>query len=322
MTSYLMGQKAQTLLRVVSALAVYLLLFIVSTGSQAASGHCSKANLSCPQLIYEGLTYPYPREPGSYLFIDGGVYPYANATENLLGDSTVYLPGGKTIKVSDLLAAMGLEDRMNLDLVPVAGYGSNPAPSQLSRKFAKEILDRSVVMPVMKGWIDEHDVVWTPFFTSYGALPSTIYPSPGVRADIWVNWMTEPLVRRMDESERLSGGRYQRVDLSEASYDFDGPNPEQLQLYVSCFGALKVDGKIHPLSAVPAEGRKTAAMDVVEVLGVVQPVVAPDLSVLEMIHQAVSNPDQRRLYTSALAPFRTFREEGEFSKIDCPANAN
>lgn len=307
---------------ILASLALLIASALSASRVAAETPLCAKTSLSCPQLVFEGLTYPYPREDGSYLFIDGGVYPYVQVTDNLLGDSTVALPGGAVVKVTDLLTDMNLSDHAKATLVPVVGYGSNPAPSQLSRKFAKEILEESVVIPVMKGWIEGYDVVWTPFFTGYGALPSTLYPAPGVRADIWVNWLTEADVKRMDATEHLSSNWYVRADLSDAPYGFDGPLPKPMQLYVSCFGALEVDGKIQALASVPAQGRTGPAIDSVAALSIVQPTVAPDASVVGMVQQVVSDPDTRAAYTKALAPFRTFKEKGQFSKDACANGAN
>ncbi|MEM8550856.1 MAG: gamma-glutamylcyclotransferase family protein [Pseudomonadota bacterium] len=267
------------------------------------------------------MTYPYPREAGSFLFIDGGVYPYVTKTDRLLEDSKVSLPGGDVIEVSDLLDQLNLTRFRQQKFVPVVGYGSNAAPSQLSRKFAKEILETSVVIPVMKGWIDDYDVVWTPFFTSYGAMPSTIFPASGVRAELWLNWMPESILERMDATEGV-GHYYVRTTLSEASFGFDGPNPERLELYVSCFGALEAQGTIQSLSAVPAEGRKTPEIDSSAALSLVQPTVAPQSSMLEMLRDTVSSPARRSRYTEALAPFRRFAESGPFSESACAHAGN
>ena len=37
----------------------------------------------------------------------------------------------------------------------------------------------SAVIPVMKGRLTGYDVVWTPVFVEYGAMPATLTPSPG-----------------------------------------------------------------------------------------------------------------------------------------------
>ena len=62
---------------------------------------------SCPDLVYQGLTYPFPRLAGSYLFVDGAAYPYLRVTDHLLGDSTVQLPDRSEIAVGDLLFTAG-----------------------------------------------------------------------------------------------------------------------------------------------------------------------------------------------------------------------
>ncbi|MEM6583533.1 MAG: hypothetical protein AAF699_19805, partial [Pseudomonadota bacterium] len=217
-------------------------ILILSTSNSSVSAErdniCGDPHISCPALVYQGLTYPYPRESGSFLFIDGASYPYTKITGDLLGDSEVRLPGDITLKVSDLLEKLGLEELKNQRLHAVVGYGSNPAPSQLSRKYAADIGTRGIVMPVIKGSIEDYDVVWTPLFVQYGSMPSTLFPSPGTKTDIWINWMTTDQRERADQTERLSENWYTRTTLSPEAVEFAGPNPDMLEVYISCYGAL------------------------------------------------------------------------------------
>ena len=276
---------------------------------------CQAEGASCAALTFEGLSYPYPREAGSYLFIDGGVYPYIDATDDLLGSSTVALPGGTPITAGRLLERLGLERPGGERLVPVAGYGSNPAPTQIARKFRREIASGGFVMPVMKGRLEGYDVVWTPLFVSYGGMPSTLFPSPGTTVDIWINWMRPEDVQRMDRTEGVGDHWYRRTRLQDAIYSFDGPQPASLDVYVSCYGALAISGRPASLESVPATGRSFEERDSVSALrSVLRDVGAGD--VVDLVHANVVDPAVREANTKRLAARQLFAE-GSFARGTC-----
>jgi len=283
--------------------------------AETGAARCKANGASCPGLVYRGLSYPYAREPGSYLFIDGGIYPYLIATSDLLGDSTVALPDGSPITVGALLDDLGLAGREDERLVPIAGYGSNPAPVQIERKFASEIAEGGLVMPVMKGELDGYDIVWTPFFTDYGAVPSTIFPSPGTTVDIWINWMREKDVERMDATERLGEEWYARVPLTGARYRFEGPHPDSLDVYVSCYGALKLEGGVAAVASVPAGGRRFGGFDEVEVLRAMLPHTGAG-SVVSLVHANVDDAAARARNSVSIEGLGTFGE-GPFGRDAC-----
>ena len=81
------------------------------------------------------------------------------------------LPDGSTITVHRLLRAFGLDTEAFEPQTPVIGYGSNASPIQLTRKFVVEDFQGIAVIPTMKGTIKDYDVVFSPHFVSYGAMP-------------------------------------------------------------------------------------------------------------------------------------------------------
>ncbi len=274
---------------------------LIALGKPAGSaegGGCDDGK-SCANLVYQGFTYPFPREPGSYLFIDGDAYPYLQVSDNLLGDSTVRLPDGSAIAVKDLLAALDLADLVDEPLLPTVGYGSNPAPSQLARKFRRQSIASSAVIPVMKGRLTGYDVVWTPVFVEYGAMPATLTPSPGTDVDIWVTWLTEPLVEHMSETEHV-GDFYAFAELTGVDYAFDGPDPKALEVYLSCFGALTMAGETLAVAAVPALQRRFRPIDSPTALDSVRPTLDWQGSVLELLYANVSAPAERAARTGKL----------------------
>jgi len=269
-------------------------LLVVSPAHAAENGahSCAGLDYSCEQLVELGFTYPFAREPGSYLFVNGAVYPYRRVTGQLLDDSTVALPDGTEITVRKLLATFGLGAEAQRALVPVIGYGSDPAPSQLRRKFVSSGFHGNAVIPVIKGRLRDYDIVWSPFFVGYGAMPSTISPSSGTDVEIWVTWLDAETVRRMNASEG-TGELYAFGSLSGVQADLDGPKPAELFVYVACYGALKIDGTILALAPVPAHGRTARPVDSPTALRAVLPRLGWQGSVLDLLYANVSDPDGR-----------------------------
>lgn len=257
-----------------------------------ADGSCAGMSDSCAELVYLGFTYPFPRETGSYLFVGGAAYPYVNVTSDLLEDSTVRLPSGRVISVRRLLTKLRLEDQIATKRTPVVGYGSNPSPQQLSRKFSSRRFSGDAVIPVMKGSVKGYDVVWTPVFLGYAALPSTITQSPGTEVEMWITWLSHEQITRMNASEG-TGHLYSYATFSGADHEFEGPNPDVLRVYFSCSGALKTGGEILAVRAVPAKGRRFRAVDESGALRAVMPTLDWHGSVLDLLYTNVSDPALR-----------------------------
>lgn len=298
--------------KVLKALALVLLTITLAPPVPAfAKNACKELGGNCSHLVYRGFTYPYERLDTSYLYVNAGVYPYVTITDNLLGDSTVRMPDGTVIVVQTLLAKLGLSDKSNMKLAPVVGYGSNPAPSQLERKFRAKSLEGDVVVPVMKGSLKDFDVVWTPVFVSYGAMPSTITPSPGTEVDVWITWLDEKAVEAMDATEHADPARrplYVRSILKNAEFNFDGPQPKAIDLYVSCFGPLTINGRTFAVEAVPAKGRSFHPVSSAEALAAVVPILEWEGDVIELLYDNVVSPQNRAERSTRLKPHGSFPE--------------
>jgi hypothetical protein len=265
---------------------------------QGPARACQHQELNCPALVEFGFTYPFAREPDSYLFLDGVAYPYAEVTDDLLGDSRVLLPDGSTLTVRRLLRAFGLEAEAFEPQTPVIGYGSNASPIQLTSKFIDDDFAGIPVIPTMKGTIN-YDVVFSPHFVSYGAMPATIVPMPGTDAEIWVHWLDDAELAQMNASES-AGGLYAFGDLS-AEWDIAGPDPDSMKVYVDCFGGLEVDGQLLALSAVPATGRTARAVTEPEALDAVLPTLNWRRSLFELLLTNVTSERARDRRTARIA---------------------
>jgi hypothetical protein len=266
--------------------------------SQWPAHACEHQDLPCPALVQLGFTYPFAREPDSYLFLDGVVYPYAEVTDDLLGDSRVLLPDGSAITAHRLLRAFDLEAEAFEPQTPVIGYRSNASPIQLTNKFIVEDFPEIPVIPVMKGTIKDYDVVFAPHFVSYGAMPATIVPMPGTDAEIWVNWLDDAELAQMNSSEG-AGGLSAFGDLS-AEWEVAGPDPDTMKVYVDCFGGLEVDGRLLALSAVAATGRTARAVPEPEALDAVLPTLGWRRSLFELLLANVTSERARDRHTGRI----------------------
>ena len=70
---------------------------------------------------------------------------------------------------------------------PVIGYGSNQSPQRLRQKYGT---DHSPI-PVQRGRLADHDVVYSAHFSSYGSLPAALRQVDGTAVSVAVNWLDD-----------------------------------------------------------------------------------------------------------------------------------
>lgn len=194
----------------------------------------------CDEAAFaRACAYPWERPPGSYLLRDG------EAT---------------------LLAALGRRERERLierhsgaaaGRLPLLAIGSNAAPEPLRRKLAHfpDAADRTLL--AVTGRLHGFDVGFAAHPALYGALPATIFPSPGTAVATTLLWVTPTQFTQLTWSElsyRL--GRLQ----TRFEAEDDGGRHDEVLVFVSRWGAFCVDGAPAALTAVPAEGRSVAAL--------------------------------------------------------------
>jgi hypothetical protein len=191
-------------------------------------------------ILARAFDYPYEAPDGAYLFRAGTALP---------------LPDGYDLS----------------GRAPVLAHGSNRAPAQLLRKFGRDGVGREAELPVTPVWLSGYDVVFAAQFAGYGALPATLWPSPGTRVRVHVTWLTEAQRAIMDRTEGLFAAtpRYRLLNLpSCVACDLSGDLPDA-PAYLSLCGALAPEGpeggreRGAPVafSSVRAEGRRFPAMD-------------------------------------------------------------
>jgi hypothetical protein len=227
--------------------------------SGGGSRGCGGQPLSCEQLVALGLSYPYPRQPDSFLFVNGVAYPYVNLGHQSLMDAAVRA-GGMVLSAQVLLDRLGLGSQASQALTPVIAYGANANVDALTRKFVTSDFSGQAVIPVIKGTLQDFDVTWSPELVFNGAMPATIVSSPGTTVSVWITWLDRAELEQMNVTEGV-GTQYSYGFLSGVRLNMPGPAVTRPGIYVDCSGALDVRGSVLAVSGVPAAHRRFPAVD-------------------------------------------------------------
>ena len=227
-------------------------------------------------LLRLAKDYPYEAPDGCYIFRDG----------------VVELP------------RQGLPPEAYQGRTPIIAHGSNRSPAQLARKFG----DKAEI-PVSRALLHDYDVVYSAHMTRYGAIAANLQHLPGVRAWLWVTWLTDGQLARMHETE-LGGEIYHYGRLSGIRLALQsGPAPETSSagVYLSRYGCLAVEGAPIGLAAVSAQGRRHASLAQEAVLALVRDRHRPGRTVEDMVLAKVRDPGRRKaliaeMRTQAIAP--------------------
>jgi hypothetical protein len=201
------------------------------------------------EALYErGLGYPWERPESSYLMRGEVVEPVA---------------GMDAARRAAVFARFAVAEGEGARF-PLLAYGANGAPETLVMKFghfAPE--DREVL--VLAGALHDFDVGAAAHPSFYGALPATIFPSPGTAVRCAVLWVSAVQFVQLTWSElsyllgRLDGVRFDADDA--------GAGLGSVFAFVSRFGAFSPQGEPVALAAVPAAHRTATAMTQAELLG-------------------------------------------------------
>lgn len=190
-------------------------------------------------LYQRAIEYPWARPPGSYRLTGAGV--------GLVED----LPAEERRRILDRFTSA------ESGRVPVIAIGSNAAPSTLEMKFAHFPDEEDCTVLALTGRLHDFDVGVSPQPAFYGAMPATIFPSPGTKVCATVLWVTPAQFTQLTWSEfsyRL-GRLRTRFEVDGGDVDFD-----EVLVFVSRFGAFCVDGRPVALAAIPATERTATAL--------------------------------------------------------------
>jgi hypothetical protein len=269
-----------------------------ASATTQAADRCANQRLSCAQLVELGLSYPYRRERGSYLFIDGAAFPYVRVTRQLLGDSLVLV--GRDVTTAAALIRLLHAPQRRGPLTPVLAYGANANVDALTRKYLSPADPVAAVIPVIKGRLADYDVTWTPQLVLNGAMPSTLVPSPGTEVSVWTTWLAGAELRRMNATEGV-GSLYSAGRLRGARLRFPGPPVRDPLVYVDCRGPLRIGDETLAVAGVPAKHRRFVALTSAPALGRVAPALEWRTSALSLIIDNVRHPSVRRMRDRRLA---------------------
>lgn len=286
-------------MRRLGCVTLILAVFVAAAGTSGSaasatsysSRNCPGQKLSCEQLVALGLTYPYAREPSSYLYVNGVAYPYVNVNPGSLADSTVRADG-ITVTARQLLQRVGLGQSADEPRTPVIAYGSNANVDALNRKFLVPQFSGPAVIPVMRATLKNFDVAWSPEFVFNGAMPATIGGSPGTRVNVWITWLDAAELKRMNATEGV-GTLYSYGFLTGAALYTQGPAVAQPWVYVDCFGAVRVGGRVLAIRRVGARDRRFLPLDSAQALARVSPVIGWKGSVFDLLLDNVRSPRRR-----------------------------
>ena len=214
--------------------------------------------------------YPYAAPEGCYLLLNGETRP---------------LEGGSA-------EAARFEKRF-----PVIAHGSNRSPEQLLRKFG-----RDAEIPVSRGVLADHDVVYSAHMTRYGAIAANLAHAPGVQVSLWITWLTDRQLQRMHETELGSDiyryGHLEAAAITLESGPYDGI--ESAGVYLGSYGYLCRDGAPVGLAAVAADGRGHESLHQEDVLAHVRDRHRPGHDLDALLLEAIRDAGARLALIDAL----------------------
>lgn len=177
------------------------------------------------------------------------------------------------------------------DRIPVLASGSNASPQQLARKFARL---KKAMIPVVKAKLFDFDVVYSAHFSSYGAIPATLYYSPGTILNTFITYLTRSQLDRMNNTEGL-GLTYCLVIFDQIKLILSNQiTLNQVHSYLSLHGCLAMNNSVVSLAAITAENRKFPQMTELEILTSVTQNLAADISLDNFIVETASDRRLRK----------------------------
>ena len=258
------------------------------------SGYFVVAYSSMSGVIARALGYPYPRPGLSYLF---SCRSGAHAEIQAWPAGSLPVPTHPNV-LCEFLAANGAPHWVNdlTDRCPVLAYGSNASPEQLYRKFGSLVAVEpgDKLIPVFRGTLDDHDVVYSASLASYGSVPATLQQSLGTTCQVFVTMLTPLQLQVMHESEgfphvydffRLKGRL--TLDLIPRAVDWICSYQSELGCFNTGHGAPTA------LDAVPATNRRFGSMSQSDVQQILMERIGWPSSTHDFIKANVEDPAKR-----------------------------
>lgn len=227
------------------------------------------------ELFATGVGYPWPRPDGSFVLSEG--------EGRMLSDLD---PDQRIELIDDFTGPASAR-------TPMLAIGSNASPEGLWRKFGHFDHPADRTLLAIKGKIHDFDIGATAELALYGALPATIFPSPGTRVDAMTVWLTDAQLTQLAWAEipYWIGRLDTRFEFEPAVADLGPAGFERALVFVNRFGTFSPDGHPVALASIAAEGRSVPALSQIELLErTAELTFGPGVSAEELVRRAFERP--------------------------------
>ena len=242
----------------------------------------SQAITARHEAVRFALAYPFEKPQGSFIWADGRVLPLETLDLGNLGDTRVRAAEGSGA-LGELVSALYPDGRAAHEewleeRVIVLAHGSNSAPERLLQKFpGGDGLPE--IVPVLKARIDDWAVVYAAALSGYASIPATLEPVKEASAEVHVTLLTRRQLEIMNATEDL-GVEYNlhRIDSSLLYLDdLHASSGLEVDAYISCHGAMRMEGSPVALAAVPQSGHGFQALAQPDMQKRLHELAAPEL---------------------------------------------
>jgi len=206
-------------------------------------------------VLRRAAGYPYDITPHSFTFVDGAAAPF------------------------DAALIKGRH--------PVIGYGSNQSPERLRQKYGT----KHAPIPVQRGQLADHDVVYSAHFSTYGSLPAALRHVEGTTVSVAVNWLDDAQLETMHPTEQ---DNYHYVRLTDVTLRLaEGQILREAFVYLSFRGHVGHDDEPIALAEVAADNRRHRALGQLEALALMRDRLAPGEDLATFVRAHIADADIR-----------------------------
>lgn len=243
-----------------------------------------------------GTGYPWPRPDGSFVLSEGE---------------------------GRLLADLDEEERTGLveaftgpgsKRTPMLAIGSNASPEGLWRKFSHFESPEDRTLLAAGGELHDFDIGATAELALYGALPATIFPSPGTRVSAMTVWVTQTQLTQLAWAEipYWIGRLETRFEFESAFAKLGPAGLDRSLVFVNRFGAFGPMGHPYALAAIPAVDRTVPALTQIELLELAAELsFGPGVSAEELIRRAFESPAETGLRVTGVMRSNSIQFESD-----------
>jgi hypothetical protein len=205
--------------------------------------------------------YPFAQPDGSQLAVAERTVPIIEAPEGKPIAKWIVHAGDRPLSLESFVGAQ-YAPLLELPRWPVIAYGSNANSDVLREKLTG---NGPTFVPMLRGQLQDFDVVYSAHVSPKGAIPATLCESPDTRVTVFVLLLDATQLVAMDATEP----NYDRMLLTKpVKLTLDrGPSGDAF-VYVSKHGVLNVHGAPCHVEPIPASLRRFGGMTQRQVLAI------------------------------------------------------